>query len=300
MLGAPLGSYVVFLDFVDSNGQRRPEAQTNVLWSLERDDVLALIREASKFSGVRGERSEPLKLLRFYLTDIQSYLVDTKFGFKPDETAALKLLEELRVAAILKGLAKNGTSILFISESAPGKWTIAPEWMRPMEPVKVAEIVKAFATARKHAGVLTKLEIAPSAQTTIGSVRALARSLAPTGELDSTRMLIGDPPLRVRLTADPGANVLVAFGAGGKVDYAIKPRDTGNMIARFSTQDAAAFPTTAHASGTAVEFRDAVLKTYKGPEVVAQILVNDDDQLKSINAAALDGFGDVAISIDSK
>ena len=99
LLGSPLGAnYSAFLDFTTADGARFPSAAASFEWRIERTDVVHLLREAAKFPGRRGERSEPVRLLRFYAKELQPLLADPTLiaEFKDDEAGAKALLAEFR------------------------------------------------------------------------------------------------------------------------------------------------------------------------------------------------------------
>lgn len=180
--GEPWGDYRVFADLAaESDRPRVPSNPIPLRWELSMNEVASLLTQAA--GGHRtGARNAPLKLLRVYLTEIQSALAGLR-NSSSLTAEARELLRQLSIAGALKPLGpKPGLVQLESQVSATGVWSfVAPEMRTAFaggadEPAARLREVLAI---RRHLGWEVAVNLQPAPQTRLGSVFSAAAQLAP-------------------------------------------------------------------------------------------------------------------------
>ena len=291
MLGQPLApGYSAFVDVIDPDepGERFPSKSVTFSYELDRDSVLALIRDAAKHPGVRGERSLAMRSLRAYLKQAEPILRSEGFASALTEDAEKKLCADLRLAAAVAHLAdKQQVYRVGVVEAEPGMWkladaTVAEElnWDVPKIKEVAANNLAAIQAIHNHLAGRIAFEILANPKTRVENIRSLCDQLVRTKVMAQTtlRLVVPDektPGVTIRLTDQPRANVLVNFNSG-EIKCAIKPPgpNAPDGTTAFTPEEIASQPAFREKGGYVDDekFRKSVLAQYAAGAVRVLIL----------------------------
>ncbi len=318
MLGQSLApGYSAFVDLIDLDepSQRFPSKPVTFSFELNRDSVLALIRDAVKHPGVRGERSLSMRSLRAYLKQAEPFLRADGFASALTEDAEKKLCADLRLAAAVAHLAdKQQVYRVGVAEAEPGMWKLADaglatelNWDVPKIKEVTANNLAAIQAIHNHLGGRIAFEILANPKTRVLDIRNLCDQLVRTKVMAQTtlRLVVPDekaPGVTIRLTDQPRANVMVTEGVVSSefaVGYAIKLPDPKfpESLTTFSTEEIDSGPGRKgyYRYVDAAKFREAILKVYSADSVRVLLDVHKDSPLNPLLISPLAGFGVVEL-----
>ena len=218
MEGEPLGRYQLFIDLKTAadGSPRVPSNPLPLLWESSAADVAQLVTKAASGSKA-GLRNPALKFLRVYLRELEPQLKTAQLP--ATETKAVELLDELRLAAVVKASAPQpGRKDWGIQLMASGTWQLGDPQVRAAFPAGTtpANQAQQLVNVRRHLGLEMSFTLQPDAQATAATWFTAAGALIPLqSELTAPVHLRALPQstnntgiVNVRLEATP-ANVVI-------------------------------------------------------------------------------------------
>jgi hypothetical protein len=219
--GEPWGTYRAFVELGASReGQPRvPSSPVTFQWRLQKDAVLALLRQAAA-GHQTGLRNSPLKLLRVYVAEIVPMLDAIPLAGLTAEEA--RLASQLRIAGCLKpNLPTPGLLGLDTRVPAQGPWRFnAPGVIACLggEASRAKLQLTGLLAVRRHLGWEVALTLRPDEAATLLSVRV---ALSDIDELRTE--LASEPRAVISLSSNrvstigfpstvPSANLVVRLG----------------------------------------------------------------------------------------